>query len=376
MTPEATPAASLTSVRVRRRSQPRMPSGKPGDLTADELAALVVEPRLPREPAGTVILLPAQPSEAEASRAEPAIAPEEMQELLAEAEPLDLTLLTYTEEPVTVETPEPEPAALLLPLPVLQDSEGWEAFAANDHAVAADPVDADLVDADSMDADPVDAEAADAKTAEAEVAEAETIDDELAEVEAAEAESADAELTEAEPAEAETADAELAEAEAAEVDAVDAEAAADGEAADASEAMEAADEDILDYWDSLRGGRDFPALDELDRTHVAATWPNTLLLAVDSADLPRITRLGASDGEIDYTATVVDWIMSRGKQSAKHAEPMEEERRFAVSTGGARYRLLLLPLSSYGLNCDHVLCQLSRLPELGAVASIKRWFAS
>jgi len=346
MTPEATPAASLTSVRVRRRSQPRMPSGKPGDLTADELAALVVEPRLPREPAGTVILLPAQPSEAEASRAEPAIAPEEMQELLAEAEPLDLTLLTYTEEPVTVETPEPEPAALLLPLPVLQDSEGWEAFAANDHAVAADPVDADLVDADSMDADPVDAEAADAKTAEAEVAEAETIDDELAEVEAAE------------------------------VDAVDAEAAADGEAADASEAMEAADEDILDYWDSLRGGRDFPALDELDRTHVAATWPNTLLLAVDSADLPRITRLGASDGEIDYTATVVDWIMSRGKQSAKHAEPMEEERRFAVSTGGARYRLLLLPLSSYGLNCDHVLCQLSRLPELGAVASIKRWFAS
>lgn len=324
MTPEATPAASLTSVRVRRRNQPRIASGKPGDLTADELAALVVEPLLPREPAGAVILLPAQRSEPAASRAEPAIAPPELPELFAEAEPLDLSLLTYTEEPVAgepvaVELPEPEPAALLA-LPALPDSDGGEVFAAKDDAVIADPVDADAADA----------EAADAETAEAEAAEAETADAE----------------------------------------------AAEAEAADAGEAIEAGDTDILDYWDSLRGGRDFPALDELDRTHVAATWPNTLLLAVESTDLPRITRLGASDGEIDYTASVVDWIMSRARQSTKHAEPMEEERRFAISTGGARYRLLLLPLSSYGLNCDHVLCQLSRLPELGAVASIKRWFAS
>jgi hypothetical protein len=134
--------------------------------------------------------------------------------------------------------------------------------------------------------------------------------------------------------------------------------------------------DILDYWDSLRGGRDFPSLDELDRAHVGATWPNTVLLAVEGTDLPRITRLGESDGEVEYTATVIDWIMSRGRNAAKRGEPMEEERRFSVSAGGARYRMLLLPLSSYGLTCDHVLCQLSRVPELGAVASFKRWLAS
>ncbi len=133
--------------------------------------------------------------------------------------------------------------------------------------------------------------------------------------------------------------------------------------------------DLLDYWDSLRGGRDFPALDELDRGHVGATWPNTLLLAVDAAELPRITRLGEGDGEIEYTATVIDWIMSRARSSAKRGEPMEEERRFPVSAGSARYRLLTLPLSSYGLACDHVLCQIARVPELGTVASLKRWLA-
>jgi hypothetical protein len=136
-----------------------------------------------------------------------------------------------------------------------------------------------------------------------------------------------------------------------------------------------AEPDILDYWDSLRGGRDVPPLDELDRAHVGATWPNTLLVAIDAADLPRITRLGADDGEIDYTVAVIDWIMSRGRTSAKRAEPMEEERRFAVADGTARYRLLLLPMSSYGLASDHVLCQLSHIPEIGTVASIKRWLA-
>ncbi len=131
--------------------------------------------------------------------------------------------------------------------------------------------------------------------------------------------------------------------------------------------------DILDYWDSLRGARNLPALDDLDCAHVAATWPNTLLLAVEQTELPRITRLGENDGEIEYTGMVIDWIMARGRHSARHAEPMEEEQRFAVSSGGARYRLLLLPVGGDGLTSDHVLCQLARVEERGAVASFRRW---
>ncbi len=147
-------------------------------------------------------------------------------------------------------------------------------------------------------------------------------------------------------------------------------------ALDAEPAPEAGGADILDYWDSLRGGRDFPSLDELDRSLVAATWPNTVLLAIDATEMPRITRLGDSNGEVEYTASVIDWIMSRGRHAAKRGAPIEEEKRFPVSNGSARYRLLLLPFSSYGLKCDHVLGQLTRAAELGAVASFKRWLAS
>ncbi len=139
-------------------------------------------------------------------------------------------------------------------------------------------------------------------------------------------------------------------------------------------------DDIIDYWDSLRGARDFPALDDLDRNLIADCWPNSVLLAFAQAQgeapTPRITRLGEPNGEIEYTAMVTDWILSRGRYVAKRGDPMEEEQRFPVSTGSARYRLLLLPFSSYGLQSDHVLCHLSRTQELSPAAAFKRWLAS
>ena len=137
----------------------------------------------------------------------------------------------------------------------------------------------------------------------------------------------------------------------------------------------AATPDILDYWDGLRGTRDFPSLNDLDRAHVAR-WPNTILLAFTNVEMPSITRIGENNGEIEYTAMVTDWILSRGRNSAKRAEPMEEEQRFPVSAGSARYRLLLLPISGNGPKCDHVLCHLTRAQDLSAVASFKRWLAS
>jgi hypothetical protein len=133
--------------------------------------------------------------------------------------------------------------------------------------------------------------------------------------------------------------------------------------------------DILDYWDSLRGVRDYPAVDELDRSHVAASWPNTVLLSFKT-EIPQITRIGENNGEIEYTAMVTSWLMTRGRHAVKRGEPMEEEQKFPLSNGSGRYRLLVLPMLGKGSEaCDHVLCQVTRAQERSAVASFKRWLA-
>lgn len=136
---------------------------------------------------------------------------------------------------------------------------------------------------------------------------------------------------------------------------------------------------LIDYWDELAGDRLFPALAELDRERIAEHWPNTVLLTFAAGDMPRMTRLGEPDGEVEYNLMVTDWILSRGRQAAERAEALEEEQRFPVGRGRARYRLVLLPCSNEGARVDHMLCHVSRLaeqPKLGAVASFKRWLAS
>ena len=136
---------------------------------------------------------------------------------------------------------------------------------------------------------------------------------------------------------------------------------------------------LIDYWDEHAGDRLFPALAELDRERIAEEWPNTVLLSFGNGDMPRMTRLGEPDGEVEYNLMVTDWILSRGRQAAERAEALEEEQRFPVGRGRARYRLVLLPCSNEGSRVDHMLCHVSRLaeqPKLSAVASFKRWLAS
>jgi hypothetical protein len=133
--------------------------------------------------------------------------------------------------------------------------------------------------------------------------------------------------------------------------------------------------DILDYWDTLRGARDYPVVDEVDRARVAGSWPNTVLLSFKT-EIPQITRIGENDGEIEYTAMVTSWLMTRGRHAVKRGEPMEEEQKFPLSNGSARYRLLVLPMLGKGSQtCDHALCQITRAEERSAVASFKRWLA-
>ncbi|HEX7968778.1 MAG TPA: hypothetical protein VF502_11200 [Stellaceae bacterium] len=137
-------------------------------------------------------------------------------------------------------------------------------------------------------------------------------------------------------------------------------------------------DEIIDYWDGLRGSRPVPPLDVLDRGKVGRSWPNCLLVAFGAADTvtPKLTRLGEENGEIEYSEMVIHWILSRGRLAARNGEPMEEEKRFPVTGGGnARYQLLLLPLATPEGRSEHVLCHLNRVKEV-AKGGFKRWLAS
>lgn len=131
---------------------------------------------------------------------------------------------------------------------------------------------------------------------------------------------------------------------------------------------------IIDYWDSLRGGKPVPALDALDRGLVRRSWPNCMLVAYGGA--PKLTRIGEENGEIEYLEMVIHWILSRGQIAASRGEPMEEEKRFPVSDGNARYQLLLLPLANAEGKSEHVLCHLVRVKEAAKPKGFKRWLAS
>ncbi len=136
-------------------------------------------------------------------------------------------------------------------------------------------------------------------------------------------------------------------------------------------------DELVDYWDQKRGQRPLPALEDIDRVMIAERWSNSLILSLEGDPaLPRIHRLGTTNAEIEYTPMVIDWIMSRGRHCARRGMAMEEEERFPMSRGRARYRLLLLPLGRDGRKCEHVLCHLSRAQELSATAAFKRWLAS
>jgi len=131
---------------------------------------------------------------------------------------------------------------------------------------------------------------------------------------------------------------------------------------------------IIDYWDNLRGGKPVPSLEALDRGLVRRSWPNCMLVAYGGA--PKLTRIGEENGEIEYLEMVIHWILSRGQIAASRGEPMEEEKRFPVSDGNARYQLLLLPLANAEGKSEHVLCHLLRVKEAAKPKGFKRWLAS
>jgi hypothetical protein len=317
------PTASLTLVRVQRRRSALQPSRKAGDLTQRLMDGKALAPTpatpAPTPPTKSPIAIAPAAAPPSAPAPEPLLLAPPAEEMAAEEMTAVIALPGPSESPVPAPV-EAEPA----PIIVAADAEAISA--------AAEPEPAALAVADEPEGP---------MPAFSPLAEPQT-------------------TPLAEPA-------------------LDAPAVAAHDVVPAPDPAPTGADALIDYWDEHAGDRLFPALAELDREHIAQSWPNTVLLTFGSGDMPRMTRLGEPDGEVEYNLMVTDWIMSRGRQAAQRAEALEEEQRFPVGRGRARYRLVLLPCSNEGSRVDHMLCHVSRLaeqPKLGAVASFKRWLAS
>jgi hypothetical protein len=122
-------------------------------------------------------------------------------------------------------------------------------------------------------------------------------------------------------------------------------------------------EEIVVYWERLRRGRPFPPLADIDRGVVANGWPDSLIVLFepDHSAMPRISRLGATNGAIEYTPMVTDWILTRARQAASRATKLDEVQSFPMEDETPRYRLFLLPLGVGSGASDGVLCHLCRV---------------
>ena len=95
-------------------------------------------------------------------------------------------------------------------------------------------------------------------------------------------------------------------------------------------------EEIVVYWERLRRGRTFPTIGEVDRGLVAKAWPDSLIVVFErDAAIPRISRLGATDGAIEYTPMVTDWIC-RARATRPAAPPSSTKCRTFRSRARAR----------------------------------------
>jgi hypothetical protein len=132
--------------------------------------------------------------------------------------------------------------------------------------------------------------------------------------------------------------------------------------------------DIQGYWARLRGGRRWPAWDDMDAGMVAQVWPNSFLLTCEAGGaggrgapvVAHARRVGCdppAPGSVDdlpITHAVVDWIRIVGAEVAASGLPARVTDRFETGRGSISLRLHALPLSDDQTRVDRVLCHVAR----------------
>lgn len=119
-------------------------------------------------------------------------------------------------------------------------------------------------------------------------------------------------------------------------------------------------DDLVYYWEELRGYRALPLLGNVDRTRIAISWPNTLLVSFskDRSGMPELTRLSRLTGEVEASPLLTEWIFSSSRKVAEICKAMETERSFPGRRNTCRYHMMLLPFAGAEGESDHVLCHL------------------
>ena len=120
-------------------------------------------------------------------------------------------------------------------------------------------------------------------------------------------------------------------------------------------------DDLVYYWDELRDGRELPLFSSLDRTRIAISWPDTVMVKYDAdqAAMPEIARLSRLTGIVEFTSMVTEWILSCSRQVSRIGRAMETRRAFVGPRNPRSYHMLLLPFANPSGASDHVLCHLS-----------------
>jgi hypothetical protein len=118
---------------------------------------------------------------------------------------------------------------------------------------------------------------------------------------------------------------------------------------------------LIYYWDELRAGRELPLFSHLDRTRIAISWPDTVMVnySADQAAMPQIARLSRLTGAIEFTSMVTEWVLSCSRQVARLGKAMETRRAFAGAHSPHNYHMLLLPFADASGASGHILCHLS-----------------
>lgn len=121
-------------------------------------------------------------------------------------------------------------------------------------------------------------------------------------------------------------------------------------------------DDLIYYWDELRAGRELPLFSDLDRTRIAISWPDTVMVnySTDQEAMPQIARLSRLTGTIEFTSLVTEWVLSCARQVAKLGKAMETRRAFNGARSPHHYHMLLLPFADATGISSHVLCHMSR----------------
>lgn len=139
-------------------------------------------------------------------------------------------------------------------------------------------------------------------------------------------------------------------------------------------------DDIIAYWERLRGRRAFPSRKELDDKTLGFYWPYSVIfriedrgqrIEVEAAVNPTSSikagwlRAGGNGGKLQFVIT--EWLMPLVRTAAVRGIVIDETTLLPLDGRAVRYRCVTLPFSEDGVVVDHVLAHIIALDEHSAI---------